>query len=126
MIAVEDLRNALVESVNARDPELMGEVDLPDASEVEATIETINERFPRVMMTRGDLDDRPVAVIWMPDRNERYRRVAHVEILPEADGPHTEFIEGADPGIVAEDPPGLTVAEWESTEQTDGGAGDWV
>lgn len=126
MIAAEDLRNALVQSVNARDPQLMEEVDLPDTSGVEETIETINERFPRVMMTRGDLDDRPVAVVWMPDRNERYRRVAHVEILPEENGPHTEFVEGADPDIVAEDPPGLTVAEWESTEQMDSGASDWI
>ena len=126
MIAVEDLRNVLVESVNAQDPELIGDVDVPNPSELEEIIEVINERFPRVMMTRGDLDNRPVAVVWMPDRNERYRRVAHVEILPEEGGPHTEFVEGADPAVLAEEPPGLTVAEWESTEQTDSGDANWT
>ncbi|HEX6222211.1 MAG TPA: hypothetical protein VF115_14055 [Acidimicrobiia bacterium] len=58
--------------------------------------------------------------------NERYRRVAHVEILLEEDGPHTEFVEGADPAVLAEEPPGLTVAEWESAEQADNGDLTWT
>lgn len=61
----------LVESVNARDPELIGQVDLPDVSGLEATIQTVNERWPRMMMTHGDIGDSPVAVVWMPDKNER-------------------------------------------------------
>lgn len=61
----------LVESVNARDPELLEEgIGVGDTEDLEAVIEQINERFPRVMMTRGDLDDRPVAVVWMPDDRE--------------------------------------------------------
>lgn len=45
LIAVEDLRNVLVESVNARDPELIENVDLPDVAELEGVIEMINEAF---------------------------------------------------------------------------------
>lgn len=121
LIAVEDLRNVLVESVNARDPELIENVDLPDVGELEGVIEMINERFPRLVMTRGDLDDRPVAVVWMPDERERYQQVAHVEVIPERDGPHTEIVEEVDPSLVAEDPSGFTVAEWESDRARDRG-----
>lgn len=126
MIAIEDLRNVLVDSVNARDPELVEETDLSETEDLETVIEQINERFPRVMMTRGDLDDRPVAVVWMPDEREKYRHVAHVEVIPERDGPHAEIVEGVDPSVIAEDPPGLTVAEWESESAIDQGEGGWT
>jgi hypothetical protein len=61
------------------------------------------------MMTRGDIGDRPVAVLWMPNRNERYEKVGHLEVIPEEGGPHTELVEEIDPSLIAEDPPGLTV-----------------
>lgn len=126
MIGAEDLRNVLVESVNARDPELIDDIDIEGISELVATIETLNERFPRLMMTRGDLEDRPVAVIWMPDQRERYEKVGHVELIPEEGGPHTELVEEVEPSLIAEDPPGLTVAEWESAREIDRGEGRWT
>lgn len=77
-------------------------------------------------MTRGDIGDRPVAVVWMPDQNERYQQVAHVVMVPEETGAHTELVEGVDPEMVAESPPGLTVAEWESALEIDHGDGRWT
>lgn len=121
MIGVENLTNVVVEAVNSRDPSLLEQVDLPDVGALKQTIQTMDERWPRMMMTRGDLRGRPVGVVWMPDRNERYRRVAHLEVVPEEEGPEPTLVEGADPDLVSEDPPGRTVAEWESTNSTDTG-----
>ena len=126
LIGTEELRNVIVDSINARDPEFLERVEVEGISTLEDEIETLNERFPRLMMTRGDLADRPVAVVWMPDRKERYQKVGHLEVIPEEDGPHTEIVEGVDPGLVAEDPPGLTVAEWESAREMDRGEGLWT
>lgn len=126
MIATEDLRNVLIQSVNARDPELLDEVDHPDLSTLEETIQELNERWPRLMMTRGDIEDRPVAVVWLPDQTERYQQVGYVELAQDENGAHTDLIEGVDPALIAEDPPGLTVAEWESALEIDHGEGRWT
>lgn len=58
----------------------------------------------------------------MPNRNERHEKVGHVEVVPEEGKPYTELVEEIDPSLIAEDPPGLTVAEWESARELDRGA----
>ena len=126
LIGVEDLTNLVVEAVNARDPGLLDQADISDTGALKQTIRTMDERWPRMMMTRGDLNGVPVGVIWMPDRNERYRRVAHLEIVPEDDGPEPTLVDSADPDLVSEDPPGRTVAEWESSKDTESGDSRWI
>ena len=126
LIGVEDLTNVVVEAVNSRDPALIDQADLPDTGALKRTIQTMDERWPRMMMTRGDLNGTPVGVIWMPDRNERYRRVAHMEIVPDEDAPQPTLMERADPDIVTESPPGRTVAEWESSNDTESGDSRWI
>lgn len=126
LIGVENLTNLVVEAVNSRDPSLLEQADLPYVGALRQTIQTMDERWPRMMMTRGDLRGRPVGVIWMPDRNERYRRVAHLEIVPEEEGPEPTLVEGAEPDLVSEDPPGRTVAEWESFHDAETGDSRWI
>ncbi len=126
MIGVEDLTNVVVEAVNSRDPALIDEADLPDSRALRETIRTMDERWPRMMMTRGDLNGMPVGVIWMPDRNERYRRVAHMEVVPDEDAPTATLVDGADPDVVSENPPGRTVAEWESANENESGDSRWI
>lgn len=126
MIAVEDLRNVFVEAVNARDAQLVEQADIPETEPLMETIQTMDERWPRVMMTRGDLAGRPVGVVWMPDRNETYRQVAHIELVVEDQALEATLVEGVDPELVAESPPGRTVAEWESASEVDRGEGRWT
>jgi hypothetical protein len=127
LIGVEDLTNVVVEAVNSRDPELLEQAELPSNTEaLKESIQTMDERWPRLMMTRGDLHGRPVGVIWMPDRNERYRRVAHMEIVPDEDAPKATLVEGPEPDLVIEDPPGRTVAEWESSDDDVTGGSRWI
>ena len=126
MIGVEDLTNVVVEAVNSRDPSLIDQADLPETGTLKETIRTMDERWPRMMMTRGDLNGAPVGVIWMPDRNERYRRVAHLEIVPDENAPQATLVDGADPDVVSENPPGRTVAEWESVKETESGDSRWI
>lgn len=126
MIGAEDLRNVVVESVNARDPKLVEQADVADPDDLKKTIQTMDERWPRMMMTRGDLDGRPVGVVWMPDRNERYRQVAHVEVVADEAEPMATLVEGVDDSLVAEEPPGRSVAEWESAIEVDRGEGRWI
>lgn len=125
MIGVEDLRNVVVEAVNARDPKLV-EQAMADTDDLKRTIETMDERWPRMMMTRGDLDGRPVGVVWMPDRNEQYRQVAHLEVVIDDGEPEATLVEGVAPSLVAEEPPGRSVAEWESATEVDRGEGRWI
>ena len=126
MIDVEDLRNIVVETVNARDPELLDEAGLADSEALTETVQIMDERWPRMMMTRGDLDGTPVGVVWMPDQNERYRRVAHIDITIDEGVPDASLVEGVDPDLVAESPPGRSVAEWESEIEVDQGEGRWI
>lgn len=126
MASKEDLTNLVVEAVNARNPGLIDEVDVPEPQLLTERIETIQQRWPRLMMTRGDIEDRPVAVVWMPDANETYQPVAHVEVTPDGDDPYMTVIEGKDPDLVAEEPASRKVAEWESTGEIEGESTNWI
>lgn len=122
----EDLTNLVVEAVNARNPELIDELDIPEPQLLTDRIETIQERWPRLMMTRGDIEDRPVAVVWMPDAKETYQPVAHVEVTLDGDDPYMTLIEGTDPNLVAEEPANRKVAEWESSGEITGNRSNWI
>lgn len=126
MIGAEDLRNLVVESINARDAELLAGADLPGQDALVDLVQTMDERWPRMMMTRGDLHGNPVAIVWLPDRNEIYRQVGFLEVTAEQEGPETTLVEGTDPDLVAETPPGRNVAEWESATEIDRGEGRWI
>lgn len=120
------MRNVLVRAHNARDSSLLEQPGIPNGEPIAETLETMNERWPRMMMTRGDLAGQPVSVVWVPDRRERYRQVAHIEVVAESDGFELTLVDGASPELVAEEPPGRTVAEWESEAELDRGEGRWV
>jgi hypothetical protein len=122
----EDLTSLIVEAVNARDPGLIEDLDVPRSELVTDRIEIIQERWTRLMMIRGDIEDRPVAVIWMPDSNEVYQPVAHVEVNLDGDDPYMTVIEGKDPDLVAEEPGKRTVAEWESVSELEGEGPDLI
>lgn len=126
-VGPEDLRNLVVEAANARDPQLIELAGLADLDTLRRTLEVIDERWPRLMMTRGDVGGTPVAVVWMPDAHERYRPVAHIEVavVPGGTG-HLTLVDGVSPDLVTEEPPGLRVAEWESATAFDRGEDRWV
>ncbi|REK21844.1 MAG: hypothetical protein DWQ40_03575 [Actinobacteria bacterium] len=122
----ERLRDVVVESVNARDPELVEELDVTSTGALKDALQNLQERWPRLMMTRGDLDGTPVGVVWMPDRNEAYQPVAHV--VPRSDDTATPLalVDGIDERLTVEEPAGRLVAEWESADAVDRAGGRWV
>jgi len=126
-IGIENLRNLVVEAVNAGDLDLLREAAVPalPAGFVDR-LAGVAGRWPRLMLTAGDLAGTPVAAVWLPDRQERYRPVGHVEFTIEADRPSVAVVDGVDPDLIAEEPPGLRVAEWESARAADRGEGPWV
>lgn len=126
MTTREDLTNLIVEAVNARNPDLIDDLDVPEPELLTDRIENLQERWPRLMMTRGDIEDRPVAVVWMPDASEAYRPVAHIEVTLDGDDPYMTIIEGQDPNLVAEEPANRKVAEWESSGEIQGDNSNWV
>jgi hypothetical protein len=86
---LETLRDAFVDGFNTRDLDaLLGLVsadvecpDVPGADGSEAfseEVQAIWERSPEAFLTRGLLDDVPVAVAWRPDEEGRWTRVALV------------------------------------------------
>jgi hypothetical protein len=93
---LERLRDAFVEGFNSRDVEVLtslvhDEVECPDIPEADGPealaeeVEAIWERAPEAFLTRGFLDDAPVAIAWRPDEDGRWIRVALVT-FDEVDG----------------------------------------
>ena len=126
MIDVESGISVIEDVENATDKNMDGQQENKDTDELEETLQKLAGRWPRIMSERGDLDGSAVGVVWMPDRNEAYRKVGHVELRPEDDTRPLEIIEGPRPGLVAEEPAGRRVAEWESGDAMDRGEGPWV
>lgn len=126
MTSKEDLTNLIVEAVNARNPDLIADLGVPEPELLTDRIENLQERWPRLMLSRGDIEDRPVAVVWMPDSNEAYRPVAHIEVTLDGDDPYMTIIEGRDPNLVAEEPANRKVAEWESSGEIEDDGSDLV
>ncbi len=126
-IGVDGLRDLVVEAINSRDPgvlELADGIEIPD--DLSDRLMEIFERHPRTMATRGDLRGRPVAAVWLPDRNERYVNLGHLEVDIEDGNARIVAVAERDPDLVPEAPAGFEVAEWESTELADSGEGRWV
>lgn len=125
----ETVRNLLVDAVNARDIErLEGHLEAEHAEDVRNELRALNERWPRLMLTRGDRGTDPVAAVWLPDTGEHYRRVGALDLrFDDADRIlGLDFVEGIDPGILAEAPSRAQVAEWESMSEITAGEGDWI
>ncbi|MDX1691796.1 MAG: hypothetical protein R3290_12315 [Acidimicrobiia bacterium] len=124
-ITISRIRDRVVEAVNARDPSLLEGIEFREP--FEDRLVRIQDRWPRLMMTRGHLAGDPVAVTWIPDTDERYVRTGHVEFVDDPDdGVHVSVVVGADPDLVTEAPAGSRVAEWESTKEIEGARADWV
>lgn len=125
----EAVRNVLVEAVNARDIALLDDHLDPDrAEQVRESLRDVNNRWPRLMLTRADRAKTPVAAVWLPDPDEDYRRVGAFELEVDQQGRliGLEFVEGIDPGILAEAPLSDEVAEWESMSELSAGEGNWI
>ncbi len=122
-----EVRDVVVEAVNARDFALVREHLGDDAAErLREPLLRVRERWPRLIMSRGDLKGDPVAAVWLPGRRETYVQVGHVEFAKDnADGPRLELFPGVHKDLVAKQP-GPNVAEWESMEQLDSGGDDWI
>lgn len=86
---LESLRDAFVEGFNSRDIDTLlttvsADVECPDFPEAEGAqalveeVEAIWERAPDAFLTRGFLDEAPVAIAWRPEEEGRWMRVALV------------------------------------------------
>lgn len=84
---LEDLRDAFVTGFNARYLDaILGivrhDVDVPDVAGADGSealseeLQAIWERSPEALLTRGFLDEVPVAVAWRPDEEGCWTRVA--------------------------------------------------
>lgn len=117
-------RDIVVEAVNAKDPDLLS---LADDIEVPAanmdTLLEIMERWPRVMLSRGQIGNEPVAALWVPDSDGLYAPAGHLEFYIEDGSARVELLAGTHPDLVSEAPPGLEVADWEDAQAVGEG---WV
>jgi hypothetical protein len=86
---LEALRDAFVAAFNARDLDdilslVAPDVECPDIRDGDGIatlgeeVEAIWERSPGAILTRGHLDDEPVAVGWLPDEDGCWSRAAVV------------------------------------------------
>ena len=125
-MAADDFRDLVVESVNARDPDLLSLAVATLPHTLVDRLGLLSERQPRLMLTRGEVNAEPVAAVWLPDRNERYVQVGYLEFDLAGDGARMTAVERPHPDLVAEAPAGFEVAEWESADLADSGEGWWV
>lgn len=109
-----DLRDIVVESVNAKDPDLLSladDIEIPPAM-MEDILEVM-ERWPRVMLSRGQVGAEPSAVVWAPDSDGMYAPAGYLEFYIEDGSGRVELVPGTHPDLISEAPPGLEVADWE-------------
>jgi hypothetical protein len=132
---LERLRDAFVEGFNSRDMEVLlstvrHDVECPDFPEAEGAealveeVESIWERSPEAFLTRGFLDEEPIAVAWRPDEEGCWTRVALV-CFDEDDGlislvelpDDVDSLERSD----AEEPTDAQIDEWADWAEWDRG-----
>jgi hypothetical protein len=132
---LETLRDAFVEAFNARDLDAIlavvsDDVETPDtpgngAANLAEEIEAIWERSPEAFLTRGFLDDAPIAVAWRPDEEGVWTRVALVCFDCDGEGlinlvELPEDVDGLE-RAVTEDPTDEQIDEWADWAEWDRG-----
>src|SRR5690606_22931062 len=103
------------EAVNAKDPDmftLADDVDIPDDM-IDRALDVM-ERWPRLMLGRGEIGLEPVAAVWVPDDDDRYALVGHLTFHIDHGVARLEVVDELDPELTTAPPPGLEIAEWES------------
>lgn len=122
--ARDNLRDIVVEAVNAKDPDLFSladEVDIP-SSFVESVVDVM-ERWPQMVLSRGQIGAEPVAAVWLPNEEGRYALVEYLEFDIENGSARMEIVDDVHADLVTEPPAALEVAEWENA---DAGGEGWV
>ena len=107
-----DIRDIFVEAVNAKDPDMftLADVAVPDEM-IDRALEVM-ERWPRLMLSRGGIGLEPVAVIWVPDDDDRYTPVGHVMFAVEDGAARFDVVDGPRPGLIpASLPAGIEAME---------------
>lgn len=120
----DGLRDIVVEAVNAKDPDLLSLAD--DIEVPSTTLDTfleLMERWPRAMLSRGQIGNEPIAALWVPDSDGLYALAGHLEFYIEEGTARVELLAGSHPDLVSEAPPGLEVADWEDAQAVGEG---WV
>lgn len=109
-----DVRDLMIEAVNSGDLDLLflAEDVLITEPLIERMIE-LCQRRPRILLTEGVLEERPIAAVWMAGRSGRYERVGHLEISVCGERVSVTCMPTLVPGVVAAPPPEWEVAEWE-------------
>lgn len=106
-------RDIVVEAINAKDPDLLSLANDIDVTAAMETFLELMERWPRIMLSRGQIGDEPVAALWAPDSEGLYAPAGHLEFDLENGTGRVELLTGSHPDLVSEAPPALEVAEWE-------------
>jgi len=115
MTGRDSLRDIIVEAVNAKDPDLFSLADDIEISDVTVdVILEVMERWPQLLVSRGELGVEPVAAVWLPDEEERYAQVGYLEFYIEDGAARIELVEEVPSELVAESPPAMELAEWET------------
>lgn len=126
-VAPEDLVSAFVEGFNARDLEAIGEllsVDcelhgiVEDADTPMGVLNELQSRSPWMSLARAELGLEPVAAIWIPDENQRYRLVGYFSVeTNDAEITRIELFEDVPEELLSETPDvSWAASEVESTE----------
>lgn len=123
----ENMVDEFVECFNARDLDGLRALLSPDvqlealsAAGVDAAVEALGDLFfrePSIMLTRGEIENEPIAAVWQPGEG-RYVGVGYLSfLLTEVDGrliERIEYVDEIDESLV-EAPDSSEISEWEVT-----------
>lgn len=131
----EDVLDEFVEILNARDLEGVAELLAPEVTSTvfgggtpETVVEGMSDlllRYPHLVTSRGEVGEEPVVVLWLPDEEERYRAVGYLDFAFEGGLiEHLEYVDEVPSDLLAEEPEGDELAEWDRWPGWDSGEGD--
>ena len=130
--AVENVSDEFVELFNARDLDTIAELvtsevtsDLFDGSGVDSAVHGLAgllRRYPQLIATRGEDENRPIVALWVPDEQERYRLMGYLEFGTDEELiDRISYVDTPGSDLLVEEPDENELAEWQDWREWDSG-----
>jgi hypothetical protein len=130
--ALENASDEFVDLLNARDLDGIADLvtaevtsDLFDGVGGDGTVEGfagVLRRYPQLVATRGEDGNQPIVALWIPDEQDRYRLMGHLELSTEDELiDRITYVDTPGSDLLLEEPDPDEMAEWQDWKEWDTG-----